>query len=102
MVASIRQLLNLFLLNGYAFGGTVDIISNYTRSAQNASGLKLLVTLNAPATLWSSRILQTEKAKVSNDFFEKAVTQLVARAGYSSSVAAKFDGTTEELTVSIL
>lgn len=102
MVASIKQMLNLFLINGYAFGGEVSVAPDSKANAIDASGTKVTITLNAPAILWGSRILQNEKAKLSNDFFEKVITQLITRAGYVCSTSAKFEGNTEELVVSIL
>ena len=89
-----RQLLNLFLINGYAMGGTVSLSDD--------NGTKLVMNLVSPANLWGGKILQTEKAKLNNNFLLKAATELLRRAGYSSSSFVKYDRTNEVITISIV
>jgi hypothetical protein len=93
ILAAVRQLVNLFLLNGYALGGSV--------SMTNENGTKIVISLNSPATLWGGKILQSEGAKLSNNFLLKAATELIKRAGYSSSSSVKYDATSEDITISI-
>jgi hypothetical protein len=83
LVAAIRQLLNLFLIGGYAFRGTVSTVVPPPNddSTGVTIGTKILVTLNAPAILWGGRVLQLEGEPLSNDFFAKTAVELIGRAG---------------------
>ena len=63
---------------------------------------RIIVTLSSPATLWGGKILQSEGAKLNNDFLLKASIELVRRAGYYlASSAVKYDGTSEEITITL-
>ncbi len=82
-----------------------DVITRKTSVADfnnpNASGAKFLISLNAPAMAWGGRILQMERATVSNDFVLKAATELIRRAGYTLSSSIKYEGTDEEISITI-
>lgn len=94
ILATVRQLVNIFLINGYAMGGSV--------SMSKENGTKIVISLNSPATLWGGKILQSERAKLNNNFLLKAAMELVNRAGYySASSSIKYDGTSEEITITI-
>lgn len=101
LLVGLKQLVNLFLVNGYAFNGSVSILSD-SRDSTSAAGAKFLLSLNSPATIWSSKILQAEGAKVSNSFLTKAATEFVRHTGYKVSSTIKYDGTTENITIIVL
>ena len=101
LLVALKQLVNLFLVNGYAFNGSVSILSD-SRDSTSAAGAKFLLSLNSPATIWSSKILQVEGAKVSNSFLTKAATEFVRHTGYKVSSTIKYDGTTENITIMVL
>jgi hypothetical protein len=42
-----------------------------------------------------------ERATVSNDFVLKAATELIRRAGYTLSSSIKYEGTDEEISITI-
>jgi hypothetical protein len=100
LLAALKQLVNLFLVNGYAFGGNVSI-SSENMSIAGASGTKFLISLNAPATIWGGRILQMEGATLSNNFVLKVATELINRAGYAVASSIKYDGSIEEISITI-
>ncbi len=100
LLAALRQLVNIFLISGYAFGGSVSIASE-NLSRLDASGTKFLISLNAPATIWGGRILQTQGSTLSNDFVLKVATELINRAGYAIASSIKYDGTIEEIAITI-
>lgn len=99
LYAALQQLVNLFLISGYAFGGDVAMVAN---DSGNARGTKFKISLNAPATLWGGQVLQQEGAALSNNFLLKCVTELLARAGYDSTSTTKYEGTTEVITVTVV
>jgi hypothetical protein len=82
----------LFLLNGYAMGGSVSI----------SDGNKIIISLSSSATLWGGKILQSEGAKLNNNFLLKAAVELVSRAGYSSSPSVKYEGTSEDISLKMV
>jgi hypothetical protein len=100
LLKSLKQLIALFLVNGYAFGGSVSIVGE--GNGVSASGAQFSISLIAPATLWGGKILQMQGATLNNDFVLKVAIELVARAGYdifSSSI--KYDGTKEDINFTI-
>ncbi len=63
----------------------------------------ITILLQSPAILWGGRILQVEGAKLNNDFLVKTTMELLRRAGFEASRSSvKYDGTTEEITVSVV
>jgi hypothetical protein len=99
ILEAIQQLLNLFLINGYAFGAEVNIDPSSTGSTH---GTKYTITLNAPVTLWGGQVLQQENVPLNNNFVLKTVTELLNRSGYKCSSAIKYDGSKEIITVTII
>jgi hypothetical protein len=100
LLLAIQKLVNLFLINGYAF--RADVSMNTSDANANASGTKFVVNLQAPAILWSGMVLQLEKEPLSNDFLLKTMTELFKRAGYTISSSTKFDSRSEEIVVRIV
>jgi hypothetical protein len=98
-MAALKQLLSIFLVNGYAYSGSVAMAS---KKAGLTSGTTFLISLVAPATLWGGKVLQADGEKLSNDFFMKAATELISRSGYRSSHSIVFDRSNEELSISVV
>jgi hypothetical protein len=99
LLAALKQLLTLFLINGYAYSGSVAMAS---KKVGLTAGTTFQISLVAPATLWGGKVLQSGGEKLSNDFLLKAATELIARSGYISSSSIVFDGSNEELSITIL
>lgn len=94
LLAGIRQIVNIFLLSGYAFKGNTDVATT------TAGTTTYVVTLSASATLWSGKVLQQEGDPLNNNFLLKTLTEYIRRCGYSyenikSSI--KYEGTNEEV-----
>lgn len=60
LVAALQQLVNLFVLNGYAFGGSVSL--------GQTNPVQISISLTSPATIWSGQALIKERSAVSNSF----------------------------------
>jgi hypothetical protein len=82
-------------------GGSVSIVPSDSNQV-SSSGAKIIISLNAPVTLWGGTILQMEGAALNNDFLQKTVMELLKRAGYLSTSQVKYDGLREELTITIV
>ena len=92
---------NLFLISGFAFGSSVEILGR-DASSIDASGSQFRVTLNAPANLWSGKCLQQQGSPLLNDFYFKAARELLFRAGYGiASSSVKYEGSSEETTFTL-
>ena len=65
-------------------------------------GTTFQVTLMAPATLWGGKVLQGDGDKLNNSFLLKTATELVSRAGYRTSSSVVFDGSNEEISITII
>jgi hypothetical protein len=74
---SLTQLVKLFLVNGFAIDGSVDVVSN------DSSGTEFCITLTNPASLWSGQALKQGNASPTNCFMLKAAVELSSRAGLS-------------------
>lgn len=82
LLGAVQQLVNLFLISGFAFDGKVELKTP-------SKGFQFDITLTAPATIWSGQALAAKKAYPVNDFVLKTAKVLLTRAGYkilSSSV----------------
>ena len=99
LLEALQQLVNLFLIGGYAFGADVSMEQS---SAGSARGTKYTIVLNSPATLWGGEVLQQEGAAVNNSFILKAVTEFLKRSGSMCSSTIKYDGTKEIVTVTLI
>ncbi len=92
LLAGLKAIVNIFLVNGYAFRGEV-----IATSPQNFA-----ISLNAPANLWSGKVLQLEKDPLDNDFLSKTLQEYIKRCGYETTkTTIKYEGNDEELTISI-
>lgn len=92
---SLIQLVNLFLINGFAWEGKVELTAAAT-SSLDATGATFCLKLVSPATIWGNKSLQLQRTQLQNDFLLKAATQLVQRMGYAvASSSVKFEGNNE-------
>ncbi len=83
--------------------GSVSISSGEATADEfDMKGAKITVLLNSSATLWGGKILQSEGAKLSNNFFLVTATELLKRAGFSTSSRVKYDVASEEITITIV
>lgn len=93
--ASLLQLVKLFLVNGFAWDGKVDLTAANTRST-DASGATFCLTLVSPASVWGNQSLQRQRLQLRNDYLLKTAKQLVKRMGYSvASSSVKIEGNNE-------
>mmetsp|Transcript_60996 Transcript_60996/g.149357 ORF Transcript_60996/g.149357 Transcript_60996/m.149357 type:complete len:373 (-) Transcript_60996:32-1150(-) len=99
LLKALQQLVNLFLIGGFAFGADVSMEQSSTGSAR---GTKYTITLNAPATLWGGNVLQQEGAAVNNSFVLKTVTEFLKRSGSMCSSTTRYDGTKEIITITLI
>lgn len=91
-----RQLVNLFLINGFAYDGGVTVVNSGKGIGGAGTGWEIKFV--APATLWSGRALRVRRAVVGNDFMLKVVKILMTRAGYGVKNAVVKYSKTEEIT----
>ena len=96
LLSGIRQIVTLFLINGYAFKGDVTAVAG-----TGGALAKYVVTLSASATLWSGKVLQSEGDPLDNNFLLKTLTEYIRRSGYDTKSSIKYDGATEELTITV-
>jgi hypothetical protein len=95
LLASLSQIVKLFLISGFAWDGNVSI-SKPPSAASSGSGAQLCIELTSPATLWSGKALQLRRAYPVNDFVVKTVKVFLSRCGYSvASSSVKYDGNKE-------
>ena len=98
--ASLQQLTNLFLINGFAFEGSVELKKEGPNGG--ISGSQFEIKLTSPANLWSGQALQLKKAFPSNDFLLKTVKIFLSRAGYEiSSSSIKYTSSQEISTLTV-
>lgn len=82
MLAAIKQMVNLFTVQGFAWEGGASIVDDgKQQSNKDAAGTQFSITFTSPATLWSGQSLKAKKAVLMNDFALKTVRVLVSRAG---------------------
>ena len=99
-VASLQQMMNLFLIQGFAFDGKVELKKEGANG--KLSGSQIEMTLTAPATLWSGAALQLKKANTTNDFLLKTAKTFLKRAGYDiSSSSLKYTSSQEISTLTV-
>ena len=97
--ASLQQLVNLFLINGFAFNGKVEIKKEGLGGA--ASGTQLEIVLASPANVWSGKALEMKKAFPKNDFLLKTAKILLKRSGYDVISSVKYTGSDEISSLTI-
>jgi len=99
-LASLKQLVNLYLINGFAFDGIVELKKEGPNSG--ISGSQFDITLTAPANIWSGQALQLKKAFPANDFVLKTAKVFLKRAGYNvSSSSVKYSSSQEINSITI-
>jgi hypothetical protein len=103
LLAGLRQIVQLFLINGYAFKGEVNSVkSSGSTGGAGAILATYKVSLSAPATLWSGKVLQTEGDPLDNDFLLMTMNEFIKRSGYETTKSViKYDGANEEITINI-
>jgi len=100
VLRALRQLTNLFLINGFAFGGRASLLKegNGRMAESPSSGAEFEIRFNAPATLWSGKALQLRKANPGNDFILKCARVMLSRSGYSIKSSSVKYSINEEIT----
>jgi hypothetical protein len=75
---SLTQLVKLFLINGFAWDGRVEV-SNRRRGNDDddASDTTFCIILDSPASLWGNEALHRQRSKLSNDYILKVAKQLI-------------------------
>ena len=97
LLTALQQLVNLFLINGFAFDGKVNLRN------ESSKGIQFEITLTAPATLWSGQALAAKKANPANDFVLKTAKMLLSSAGYKVSASSVAYTNSQEIsTVTII
>mmetsp|Transcript_12505 Transcript_12505/g.17755 ORF Transcript_12505/g.17755 Transcript_12505/m.17755 type:complete len:377 (-) Transcript_12505:362-1492(-) len=104
VLSALTQMVKLFLVNGFAFGGTVEIVGGgKPLVGADASGTEFCITMTLPANLWSGKALQLRRTVVTNDFVLKTAKELLRRAGYTvSKTSVKYEGNDEKTFFTIL
>ena len=64
ILSALQQLVKLFLVNGYAWDGSVSRVESSSASGQQ----QFCLTLTSPASLWGTRSLHQEGKPLLNDF----------------------------------
>ena len=57
LLASVKQMVNLFVINGFAYDGTASI-TKIGKKESDASGTEFSIVATSPATLWSGQSLK--------------------------------------------
>jgi hypothetical protein len=106
----LKQMVNLFLVNGYAFDGSVIRVESTSSSSSSsliggdASGVQYRIVLTAPVTIWGGRALQQQGAVLHNDYVLKTAKELIRRAGYtiaSALIQYPSGSSTEEILITV-
>lgn len=84
VLAAIQQMVNLFVISGFAWSGNASMQTKSADNDNGAVGAQFSITFTSPATLWSGSSLQAKRnAVLTNDFALKTVKAMMSRAGYS-------------------
>lgn len=96
---AVRQLMNLFLLNGFAYDGIFSVLSFDPEKRK----LEMQVKLTSPANLWSGKCLQIRNTLVKNDFFGKTAKVLIGQKSdfKVTKYSVQYTKTEEITTISI-
>ena len=99
LMGGLRQIVNLFLIGGYAFQGDIASVGGGNSGGALAT---YKVSLSAPATLWSGKVLQLEGDPLDNDFLLKTLNEYIRRSGYETTKSViKYEGTNEEILITV-
>ena len=117
LLASIKQLVNLFVISGFAWDGNASILmlpvaggktkqdddDDDKRASSSAVGTQFVITFTSPSTLWSGQSLKSKNAILKNDFAYKTICELLSRAGYGTKNASvKYDNYQEITTFTVI
>ena len=115
LLASIKQLVNLFVISGFAWDGNASILmlpgaggktkkdNDDDKRASSAVGTQFVITFTSPSTLWSGQSLKSQNAILKNDFAYKTICELLSRAGYGTkNVSVKYDNYQEITTFTVI
>ena len=109
VLASLQQLVKLFVVNGFALDGSASYYATTnnkepSNTTRNASGTTFILKLQSPATLWSGKSLQQRNSNPTNDFLRKAASSLLLQEGYAmaSDFTIKYTPTEEITTFQII
>jgi hypothetical protein len=93
-------MVDIFLINGFAFAGKVS--AKKSGANGKASGSTIEIIMYSPANFWSRKALLQKKANPTNDFVLKTARVLLNRNGFQvSSTKVKFTGNEEITTITI-
>lgn len=96
-LASLSQLVKLFLINGFAFDGSVSI-----SKPLSSGSVQFCIELSSPANLWSGKCLAQRRADPRNDFVLKTAKALLRKAGcLVESSSVKYDGNKETSYITV-
>jgi len=98
LLASVKQMVNLFVVNGFAFNATASISKTGT-GLGDAAGTEFSVIATSPANLWSGQSLKTKNAILANDFLLKTAKTLISRVGYSVTKSSVSYSNNQEITI---
>mmetsp|Transcript_12351 Transcript_12351/g.27044 ORF Transcript_12351/g.27044 Transcript_12351/m.27044 type:complete len:362 (-) Transcript_12351:233-1318(-) len=98
LLPAVNQLVKLFLINGFALDGSVEM-TLLPRGSGNSNGIQLSITLVSPSILWSGKALQSRKTNPTNDFMLKTVESMVTKLGYNVLSSSVKYTKTEELSI---
>jgi hypothetical protein len=82
LLAAIKQMVNLFVISGFAWDGDASMLRQPANGDEGAAGAQFTITFTSPATLWSGQSLKAKNAVLMNDFALKTVNEIMSRAGY--------------------
>ncbi|KAL7524837.1 hypothetical protein ACHAXR_000737, partial [Thalassiosira sp. AJA248-18] len=104
LLAAIKQMVNLFLVSGFAWDGNAVLLNNDgIQSNEDAAGAQFSITFTSPATLWSGQSLKAKKAILTNDFALKTVKIMMSRAGYDiANDSVKYANNQEITTFTVI
>ncbi|KAL3797470.1 hypothetical protein ACHAW5_006967 [Stephanodiscus triporus] len=82
LLAAIKQMVNLFVISGFAWDGDASMLRQPVNGDEGAAGAQFAITFTSPATLWSGQSLKAKNAVLMNDFALKTANEIMSRAGY--------------------
>lgn len=99
VLAAVKQMVNLFVVSGFAFDGNATILKRNGENAVGAAGTQFCITFTSPATLWSGQSLKAKSnAVLTNDFALKTAREMLSRAGYKVANASVKYANNQEIT----
>lgn len=97
LLGTLTQLVKLFLINGYAWDGSVRL--SKAGPGPDAVGSIFVINMVSPANVWGHQSLHRQRAAVKTDYVQKVARALLLRLGYQiGSVSVSFEGSNREVT----